>query len=55
MQAIDIKLFTGILDEKSGLHRVGGVGGTGFFGEETTKLGKGNGHGWMDGICQTAS
>jgi hypothetical protein len=26
------------------------VGGSGFFGEETAKLGEGNGYRWKDGI-----
>jgi hypothetical protein len=33
MQAIDMKLVTGIIYVKIGLHRVGGVGGSGFLGE----------------------
>jgi hypothetical protein len=33
MQAIDMKLVTGIPETKNGRHRVGGVGGSGFFGE----------------------
>jgi hypothetical protein len=43
MQITDIKLVIGIIETKNGRHRVGGVGGTGFFGEETAKLGSGNG------------
>ena len=50
MQAIDIKLLTGNWRAKNRLHRVGGVGVGGFFGEETAKLGRGNGRGWRDGI-----
>jgi hypothetical protein len=40
MQVIDIELVTGILDAKNRLHRVGGVGVGGFFGEETGKMGR---------------
>jgi hypothetical protein len=54
MQAIDIMVVTGIIVAKNGLDRVGGVGGSGFFGEETTKLGMGNGYGWRVGMSQLA-
>jgi hypothetical protein len=52
IQVIDIKLVTRILGEKNGLHRVGGVGGSGFFGEETTNPGRGNGCGWRVGMSR---
>jgi hypothetical protein len=54
MQVIDIKRITGILDAKNGLHRVGGVGGSGFVGEGTAKLDRENGCGWKVRMSQTA-
>jgi hypothetical protein len=42
MQVVDMDIVTGIFGAKNGLQRVGG-GGSGFFGEERTKLGRGNG------------
>jgi hypothetical protein len=53
MQVIDIELVTGIIDAKNGLHRVGGGGVGGFFGEETAKLGRGNECGRRVGLSQT--
>jgi hypothetical protein len=44
MRTIDINNVKENLGAKNGLHRVGGVGGSGFFGEETTKPGRGNGY-----------
>jgi hypothetical protein len=41
MQVIDMYIVTGNICAKNGLHGVGGVGGAGFFREETAKLGRG--------------
>jgi hypothetical protein len=54
MQVVDIKHFTGNYGAKNGLQRVGGVGGGGFFGEETTKLGSKKRCGWRDGTSAIA-
>jgi hypothetical protein len=54
MQVIDIKFVTRILNAQNWLFRVGGVGGSGFFGEETAKLDREKGCGWKDGMSQIA-